>query len=249
MTYTIRYDQSLADIALMVYGDIRGVFWLLDDNPAQISHMADRLRVGSVLTLRAERVNPRYVAYLAQYPTIATAEVGDFSEGIGAWWLDEYVVAPPDPAVNIAPVATVTASSVNVYVSNTARVTLDPLPANWGWGTDGWNDATENTFPDWLQLQWPQAVSVVGVEVLGLTASLGYTYDPTVSSGYALSQFEIQVWVNNAWVGIQSVSGNNRAYVRRDFSTVITDRLRIYITASVDASWSRIVQLRVSGNL
>lgn len=46
--YKIYSGQSLLDIALEVYGDIGGVFTLLEDNPA-ITSLDDDLQVGQAL--------------------------------------------------------------------------------------------------------------------------------------------------------------------------------------------------------
>ena len=54
----------------------------------------DRLLIGQVLQLRAGRLNPRYVAYLADFAPFASVEEEDFAQGIGAWWLSEYEVQP-----------------------------------------------------------------------------------------------------------------------------------------------------------
>lgn len=243
MTYTVRYNQCLADIAIEVYGDVRGIFWLLADNPP-LTGMADRVRPGQPLSLRPEQLNPRYVRYLADFAPFASVDATDFAEGIGAWWLDEYVVSQPGP-VNLATMASVTVSTRNAAFVNPQSVALDPLPPTWSWGPYGWNDNTPNQGEDVLSLIWPVPVTFTSVEVLGLTADARYTYDPTVTSPYALTTYDLIDMSSSTGHFIASVHNNTFAYVKTSFDAVTTTRLDIRVLDSVDHLWTRIVQMRV----
>ena len=77
----VRHNQTLLDIALQVYGDARGVFWLVEDNA--LSGINDTLSVGKVLHVRETVINNRMRDYLQPY-TIATGE-GSWGSGIGFW--------------------------------------------------------------------------------------------------------------------------------------------------------------------
>lgn len=87
--HIVLVGQSLFDIAVMAYGDVSGVTWLLADNPA-LKGPTDRLYDGQVLLLRDETINLRARVYLADFAPIATIAPQDVPEGIGFWRLDEY---------------------------------------------------------------------------------------------------------------------------------------------------------------
>ena len=91
-TYQVLPQQSLFDIAIEVYGDVEGVFWLLADNP-QLTGLTDRLRVGQPLQIRPEQVNPRQAKELDIYGPFQTIEEQDRPIGIGYWYTEEYKVA------------------------------------------------------------------------------------------------------------------------------------------------------------
>lgn len=89
--YTILAGQSLFDIALMCYGDVIGVVYLIEDN--NLSGPTDRLYVGQILRVRSEPIDMRKKLFLEEYDTIATITQDDMPEGIGYWRLDEYVIS------------------------------------------------------------------------------------------------------------------------------------------------------------
>ncbi len=93
MTYTVVSEsQSLLDIAIEVYGDWAGAFWLVDDNVG-INSVTERLRAGQVLQLRDSSVNPRQATYLQDFGPFETINPDtDRPSGIGYWRLDEYVI-------------------------------------------------------------------------------------------------------------------------------------------------------------
>ncbi|MEZ0611925.1 hypothetical protein ACAW74_25660 [Fibrella sp. WM1] len=91
-SYTVQEGQSLANIAVEVYGDVAGVFWLLADN-RDLKHLSDRLFAGQVLTLRADVLNTRARTYLADFAPFATIEDIDKPVGIGYWRIGEFPIS------------------------------------------------------------------------------------------------------------------------------------------------------------
>ncbi|RIV21401.1 LysM domain-containing protein [Fibrisoma montanum] len=91
-TYSVRDGQSLWDIAVEVYGDVEAVYWLLDDNRSQIQGITDRLYPGMLLTIRDVPKNTRVATYLKDFAPFQTIDEGDRPEGVGYWYLSEYVV-------------------------------------------------------------------------------------------------------------------------------------------------------------
>lgn len=90
-TYRVSSGQSLFDVAIIAYGDVSGVAWLLADN-AELKGPTDRIYDGQQLVIRADAINLRARVFLEDYSTIATIGPEDMPEGIGFWRLDEYLV-------------------------------------------------------------------------------------------------------------------------------------------------------------
>lgn len=57
----VKQDQTLYDIALLAYGSVEGVIWLLEDNPAV--DLETEPEAGDVLSLRDDAINKEVVDY------------------------------------------------------------------------------------------------------------------------------------------------------------------------------------------
>jgi len=91
MTYAVlSTQQSLFDIAVILYGNVEGVHWLVDDNPGL--GLTDRLQAGQLLTVRADSIIPRMVEYLSDFTTPQTIDEPDRPRGVGYWRVSEYVI-------------------------------------------------------------------------------------------------------------------------------------------------------------
>jgi hypothetical protein len=80
LDYRVIEGQCLADVALAAYGDIEGLFWLLQDNPGLSP--TERLRGGQVLHLRTVSISPRTRQYLADFGPIATLSHDEQPRGV-----------------------------------------------------------------------------------------------------------------------------------------------------------------------
>lgn len=90
-TYSVlSTQQSLFDIAVIVYGDVAGVHWLVEDNPGL--GLTDRLQSGQTLSVRLDTLNPRMVTYLNDFETPQTIAEEDRPKGVGYWRVDEYII-------------------------------------------------------------------------------------------------------------------------------------------------------------
>lgn len=88
--YTVLPGQSLFDIAVMVYGDVLGVLWLVDDN--QLNGPTARILPGDVLKIRPSVISVRTRDYLASYPPIATVSSAELTDGVSFWRTEEYKI-------------------------------------------------------------------------------------------------------------------------------------------------------------
>jgi hypothetical protein len=89
--HIVRTGQSLMDVAVICYGDVAGLVFILADNPA-LKGPTDRIYEGQVIKYRDEAIDPRKKIYLEDYATIATISKTEMPEGVGFWRLDEYQV-------------------------------------------------------------------------------------------------------------------------------------------------------------
>lgn len=81
-TYQAQNGQSLLDLAIQFYGDIQGIYWILQDNP-QLQSMIDNIRAGDKIKIRASQIDKQVVAKCTQYGVFTLAQ--DRAEGIGFW--------------------------------------------------------------------------------------------------------------------------------------------------------------------
>jgi RHS repeat-associated protein len=117
---------------------------------------------------------------------------------------------------------------------------------------EGWNDATENVVPDWIQVDFAGSKTIDEISVFSLHDN--YTQENTATetqtfSLYGLVAFNVQYWNGSSWVTIPggTVTGNNKVWRKFTFSAVTTSKIRVYINSVPDA-WSRVVEIQAFGN-
>ena len=116
-----------------------------------------------------------------------------------------------------------------------------------GWGSGGgWNDGTRSAFPDWVQIRFngPKTIDHVVVHSLQDNyLSPAEPADSTKFTRYGLTDFEVQGFDGANWATLGTVSGNELVKRTVSFSPYTTDRIRILITGSRDALWSRVTEV------
>ena len=120
----------------------------------------------------------------------------------------------------------------------------------WGNG-EGWNDATENVVPDWIQVDFAGSKTIDEINVFSLHDNYTQENIPTETqtfSLYGLLAFDVQYWNGSSWVTIPggSVTGNNKVWRKFTFSALTTNKIRVYINSVPDA-WSRVVEIQAFG--
>ncbi|SFG47490.1 hypothetical protein SAMN05421678_10699 [Actinopolymorpha cephalotaxi] len=155
------------------------------------------------------------------------------------------VKAPPSgPGANLALAASVSASSSHANFKACGAIDGNSNSDDWQTAT-GWNDGTSRVFPDWLAVTFAQAHQVSRVEMNTLN-STRYT-----AARYGLRDWDVQVWDAGAnggsgdWRTVASVRGNTAGVVNSTFDPVSTTAVRIFVIASNDSTYSRIVELGV----
>ena len=121
----------------------------------------------------------------------------------------------------------------------------DRTGAAWASG-GGWADATNNAFPDWVQIDFGAARTIDRVVVYTLRDSYyGTAVEPGDAETFALFgilDFTVQAWNGASWITVGTVSGNNLVKRTIAFGIVTTDRVRVTVTNAL-FGYSRIVEL------
>jgi RHS repeat-associated protein len=116
---------------------------------------------------------------------------------------------------------------------------------------EGWNDATEGTVPDWIQVDFAGSKMIDEINVFSLHDNYTVENTPTETqtfSLYGLLAFDVQYWNGSSWITIPggSVTGNNKVWRKFTFSPITTSKIRVFINAVPDA-WSRVVEIQAFG--
>jgi subtilisin family serine protease len=160
------------------------------------------------------------------------------------------VAAPAATGTNVALAANggvATASSV--YNANYPIVSVnngDRKGLKWGAG-GGWNDSTNNIYPDWVQITFIEQKNINEIDVFTLQDNYPAPLEPTTGltfTKYGITAFDVQYWDGAIWVTVPggSITGNNLVWRTVTFPVVVTDRVRVLVKGSL-AGYSRITEI------
>jgi RHS repeat-associated protein len=115
----------------------------------------------------------------------------------------------------------------------------------------GWRDGTNNSYPDWAQVEFAGERSIDEVNVFTLQDATSSPSEPTEAvtfAQYGVTSFEVQYWSGTGWVTVPggSVSGNNKVWRRFSFPAVVTLKVRVLIHGAL-AGRSRLVEVEAWG--
>jgi RHS repeat-associated protein len=120
----------------------------------------------------------------------------------------------------------------------------------WGNG-EGWNDATPDVVPDWIQVDFAGSKLIDEISVFSLHDNYTVENTPTETQTftlYGLLSFNVQYWNGSSWITVPggTVTGNNKVWRKFTFSPITTNKIRVWISAVPD-SWSRVVEIQAFG--
>ena len=197
-----------------------------------------RVEEGAGEQASAATINQQGVLTAVSAGTVTVVAAAQDGSGVTGRVLVEITNPPARP--NLAPQATVTASSV--HESGNFPPTL-VVNGNKHTGADRWVTGAEG--PHWLELAWDQPQEVGGARVWSGQSD---------AKGMQLSDFEIQAWDGEAWSTLAAVEGNTDdnyvgQYTELSWEPVQTERLRLYITKGNERSdeRARVFELEVYG--
>ena len=124
------------------------------------------------------------------------------------------------------------------------------------WGSDpatgsGWHDATNASYPDWLQVDFDGSKTIDEVDVFSVQDNVSSPSEPTATmtfSQYGITDFQVQYWNGAAWTDVSggNVTGNNLVWRKFTFTQITTAKIRVLVNSS-SASYSRVVELEAWG--
>jgi RHS repeat-associated protein len=116
-----------------------------------------------------------------------------------------------------------------------------------------WADDTSYTYPDWIQVDFSASKTITEIDVFGVQQSPGSPTEPTLTmtSSFALTNFEVQYWNGSAWATVPgaSVSGNDKVWRKFTFAPLTTSKLRVYVTNVAGDNHSQVVEIEAYGPL
>jgi hypothetical protein len=160
-------------------------------------------------------------------------------------------VATPTPTTSRTNVALASNGSIATASSQFSSSYLPDLAINgvrnWAGGGGGWKDATADSYPDWLQVDFNGSKTIDEISVFVVPDDFGNSVDPTENttfSLYGLKSFDVQYWDGSSWVTVPngSITNNNKVWTKLLFSAVTTTRIRVLVNSSLTSN-SRIVEL------
>jgi hypothetical protein len=151
--------------------------------------------------------------------------------------------------------ATVAASStMDTNRTPAAAINGDRTGRHWGTNAttgSGWHDATNNAFPDWLEVTFNGAKTINEIGLFSVQDNLTAPAAPTdqlTFTKYGLTAFRLEYWTGAAWAQIPggAVTSNNKVWRKLTFAPLTTTKIRVVSTGAL-AGYSRIVELEAWG--
>ena len=166
---------------------------------------------------------------------------------------DQYMVTNVAASANGG--SATASSTVNANYPVAAIINGDRKGIGWAAGTGGWNDATNNSFPDSVEIQFSSLMSISEINIVTLQDNYSNPVEPNLSmtfNDFGIRDF--RVWyrgTDGQWYLLLNVFGNNKVLRVFKFTSVDTDRIKVEVLGS-PASWhnqvySRIVEVEAWG--
>jgi uncharacterized repeat protein (TIGR01451 family) len=122
------------------------------------------------------------------------------------------------------------------------------------WATTGaWKDATANSYPDWLQVNFNGSKTINEIDVYAVKDDFSNASEPTETttfSQYGITDYEVQYWNGSNWTTVPggNVTGNNKVWRKFVFAPITTTAIRVLVN-NAQSNYSRIVELEAyAGN-
>jgi len=220
-----------------------------DGAVSQVSFYANGALIGTDTT------SPFSVSWNAPLGSYTVTAVATDNEAATTTSTAVHITVNPIPGrINVA----LTSSGGVASASSTLSPSYPPSGANNGdrkglnWGAGGgWNDATPNAAPDWLEVDFNGNKLIEEVNVFSMQDNYSSPADPTPAmtfTSFGLRNFDVQYWTGSDWAVVPggSVTENNLVWRRVVFAPLATSKLRVFITAALNGS-ARVMEVEAWG--
>ena len=110
-----------------------------------------------------------------------------------------------------------------------------------------WADDTSYNYPDWIQVEFSGSKTISEIDVFGLQQNHSSPVEPTLTmtSSYALTNFEVRYWTGSAWATVPggSVTGNDKVWRKFTFAPLTTSKIRVHVTSVAGDNRSQVVEI------
>jgi PKD repeat protein len=145
------------------------------------------------------------------------------------------------PRVNVASMdrgAVATASTASPAYPAKSAIDGSRSGVGWGHGSGGWSDATENVFPDWIEVNFGGTKAVNEINVYTVQDAYTNPVEPTLTQTftlYGITNFDVQYWNGTAWVAVPggTVNGNNKVWRQFTFAAINTSKIRVNVRGAL----------------
>jgi M6 family metalloprotease-like protein len=163
------------------------------------------------------------------------------------------VSALPPASTNVALASVGASATASSTYSNSYQaanvINNERTGINWGGGRSGWQDATANSYPDWVQVNFNGSKTISKVVVYSKQDSTT-PVEPSSTltfTKYGVKDFTVQGWNGTSWVTLGTVTANNLVKRTVSFTAFKTDRIRINVSKAV-TMWTSIVEVEAWGS-
>jgi hypothetical protein len=158
------------------------------------------------------------------------------------------VPAPTNVALASSGATASASSQFSASFPAAAAIDGDEKGLNWS-AEGGWADGTSDSYPDWLEVDFPAAKTLDHVIVFTLQDNWQSPSAPTDTmtfTQYGIVDFSVQGWDGTQWVTLGSVTGNNLVKRTISFPAFTTSKIRVNVTSSL-SDLSRITEVEAYG--
>jgi hypothetical protein len=166
--------------------------------------------------------------------------------------LEVYGIPVPSGYRNVALASEGSVATASSYypTGGSPSALIDGRRRGPNWPYDGWEDLTQDVYPDRVEVAFLGPRTIDSVVVYTLANDYTNPADPTdatLATAYGVSSYNVEAWIAGAWQVVGTVSTNDRARSEVNFAPVTTDKVRVNVL-NARLFKSRLVEIEAWGS-
>lgn len=110
-----------------------------------------------------------------------------------------------------------------------------------------WSDATPNTYPDWVEINFEGPRAIDWINVFTLQDHPATSPDPTLNETFTkdgITDFDVQYWNGRVWKNVPggAIRGNRNVWRKIAFPAITTNKIRVVVRNAL-AGYSKIMEI------